>query len=150
VGEARYANGVELNIDTTITLEEFQMMLMDPNWTPPTPPPDLACNNCHTTGAKYFEIQHTPTQAARFSDDDLRTIFTTGTKPPGVGFRVIPEMLFNQSAEEVYMSFHKWEATEDEIIGMIIYLRSLTPTGQGDILLPDGSYAPPGMLPMTP
>jgi hypothetical protein len=30
-----------------------------------------------------------------------------------------------------------------------VYLRSLTPTGQGDILLPDGTYVAPGsMLPM--
>ena len=33
---------------------------------------------------------------------------------------------------------------DDEIKGLIIYLRSLTPTGQGDILLPDGTYVAPG------
>lgn len=154
MGSARYSNGVELNIPDTVDLEQFQMMLLDPNWMPPPPPPNLACNNCHSTGAKYFEVQHTPTQAARFSDDDLKTILTMGKKPEGVGFRVLPDMIFGMTAEEMYAQFHKWEATDDEIKGLIIYLRSLTPTGQGDIRLPDGSYVAPGEpppnLPMTP
>ena len=146
-GSKRYANGVELNIPDTVDLEQFQMMLLDPNWSPPAPPPNLACNNCHSTGAKYFEVQHTPTQAARFSDDDLKSILTTGKKPEGVGFRVLPDMIFGMTAEEMYAQFHKWEASDDEIKGLIIYLRSLTPTGQGDIRLPDGTYVAPGEPP---
>jgi len=144
MGTARYANGVEFDIPDTIDLEMFQMMLLDPNWMPPKPPADLACNNCHSTGAKYFEVQHTPTQAARFSDDDLRTILTMGKKPAGVGFRVLPKMIFGMTAEQMYAESHRWEASDDEITGLIIYLRSLTPQGQGDILLPDGTYVAPG------
>ena len=120
---------------------------LDPNYTPPEPPDDLACNNCHTTGAKYFEIQHTPTQAARFSDDELKAILTMGMKPEGVGYRVLPEMLGGSTADEIYNDYHRWEATDEEITGMIVYLRSLTPTGQGDILLPDGTYVEPGSAP---
>ena len=146
-GKARYNNGVEFTFDV-----DFSMVL-DPNWMPPPPPPNLACNNCHSTGAKYFEFQHTPTQAARFSDDDLKTIMTMGKKPEGVGFRILPEMLGDMTAAEVYASFHKWDASDEEIKGLIIYLRSLTPTGQGDIRLPDGTYVAPGSpppnLPMT-
>jgi hypothetical protein len=147
-GEARYANGVELSIelDPGMTLMDF-INNLDPNYVPPEPPKDLACNNCHTTGAKYFEIQHTPTQAARFSDEELETILTTGTKPDGVGYRVLPDMLFNLTADELYTQYHQWDASEDEIKGLIIYLRSLTPTGQGDILLPDGTYVAPGSAP---
>jgi hypothetical protein len=141
-GKARYNNGVEFTFDV-----DFSMVL-DPNWMPPPPPPNLACNNCHSTGAKYFEFQHTPTQAARFSDDDLKTILTMGKKPEGVGFRILPEMLGDMTAAEVYASFHKWEATPEELKGLIIYLRSLTPTGQGDIRLPDGTYVAPGSSPM--
>jgi hypothetical protein len=139
-GQKRYANGVDFDLPTMI---DFTMVL-DPNYMPPLPPANLACNNCHGTGAKYGEIQHTPTQCARFSDDDLKMIFTMGMKPPGIGFRVLPPMLGNMTAEQVYASFHKWMASDAEIKGLIIYLRSLTPTGQGDILLPDGSYAAPG------
>jgi hypothetical protein len=142
-GKARYANGVDFEFPDV----DFSQAVLDPNWMPPPPPPNLACNNCHSTGAKYFEIQHTPTQCARFSDEDLITIFTTGMKPPGVGFRVLPKMLGDMTAEEVYSSFHKWDASDDEKKGLIIYLRSLTPTGQGDILLPDGSYVAPGTVP---
>jgi hypothetical protein len=144
-GEARYANGVEFDLPGWESVDIG--MLIDPNWRPPPPPPNLACNNCHTTGAKYFEFQHTPTQAARFSDDDLRIILTMGKKPEGVGFRILPQMLGNMTAAQVYADFHTWEATDDEITGLIIYLRSLTPTGQGDIRLPDGTYVAPGEMP---
>jgi hypothetical protein len=71
-----------------------------------------------------------------------------GKKPEGVGFRILPMMLGNMTAAEVYASFHKWEATPEELKGLIIYLRSLTPTGQGDIRLPDGTYVAPGSSPM--
>jgi len=151
-GEARYANGVDFEFPG---FEDVDFsMLLDPNWMPPPPPPNLACNNCHSTGAKYFEFQHTPTQAARFSDADLKNIMTMGKKPVGVGFRTLPEMLGSQTNEEVYAMFHRWEATDDEVKGVILYLRSLTPTGQGDIRLPDGTYVAPGEtppnLPMRP
>jgi hypothetical protein len=148
-GEARYNNGIEFDLPT-LDPAMFAELLLDPNWMPPKPPGDIACNNCHTTGAKYFEIQHSPTQAARFSDDQLRQILSTGTKPTGVGYRILPEMLGNMTADEVYKSFHTWESTEEEIVGLIVYLRSLTPVGQGDILLPDGTYVAPGTdLPMA-
>jgi hypothetical protein len=140
-GEARYNNGVEF----TLMIDFSQ--IVDPNWMPPIPPPNLACNNCHSTGAKYLEIQHTPTQEARFSDDELSTIFSKGMKPPGVGFRVLPAMVGNMTDVDLYAAYHKWDATPQEIKGLIIYLRSLTPTGMGDILLPDGTYAPPGGMP---
>ena len=144
-GKARYNNGVDFELPG---IEDVDFgMLLDPNWMPPAPPGDLACNNCHSTGAKYFEFQHTPTQAARFSDEQLKNIMTMGKKPDGVGFRIIPEMLFNTTGPELYAQFHKWEATDDEIKGVIIYLRSLTPTGQGPIRLPDGTYVEPGETP---
>jgi hypothetical protein len=140
-GEARYNNGV----DFTLMVDFAQ--IIDPTWTPPPPPPNLACNNCHSTGAKYFEIQHTPTQAARFSDADLSTIFTKGMKPPGVGFRLLPAMIGSMTGVDTYAQFHKWDASPGEVKGLIVYLRSLTPQGQGDILLPNGTYVAPGSVP---
>jgi len=138
-GNARYNNGVEYEIPAT-TPADFLAAITDPNWVPPDVPTGIACNNCHTTGAKYFEIQHTPTQLAYYSDDDLRTILIEGKKPAGAMFRVIPDMLGSQTNEELYASFHTWDATDDEITGLIVYLRALTPQGQGDIKLPDGTY----------
>ena len=70
-GEARYDNGVDY-VMPNISFAD----LLDPNYVPPETPDDLACNNCHTSGAKYLEIQHTPTQIAYISDTDLLTIFT--------------------------------------------------------------------------
>jgi hypothetical protein len=70
-----------------------------------------------------------------------------GQKPAGVGFRVLPEMIFGMTAEEMYAESHRWEASDEEIVGLIAYLRSLTPAGQGDILLPDGTYIAPGETP---
>lgn len=140
MGEARYNNGVEY------TIPDFDFAaLLDPNFMPPEPPGDLACNNCHTTGAKYFEIQHTPNQAAYYSDEDLVTILTEGKKPEGAPYRILPENL-----EHLYVQFHTWESSEEERKGLIMYLRSLTPEGQGDIKLPDGTYVPVGTMPMTP
>jgi hypothetical protein len=146
-GEARYNNGIDFELPM-IDPAAFAELLLDPNWMPPKPPGDIACNNCHSTGAKYFEVQHTPTQAARFTDDQLRTILTMGMKPAGVGFRVLPEMLLGMTATDLYAEFHTWDSTEEEITGLIVYLRSLTPQGQGDILLPDGTYVEPGTMPM--
>jgi hypothetical protein len=134
-GEARYANGVEYDLPMLNFAD-----LINPDWVPPEPPDNLACNNCHTTGAKYFEIQHTPTQIARLSNEDLITILTTGMKPQGVDFRVLPEAF-----EHLYVGFHTWEASEEDQLGLIVYMRSLTPAGQGDVVLPEGGFGPPPM-----
>jgi hypothetical protein len=147
VGEARYNNGV----DYTIPALDFAQ-LVDPNWMPPPTPKNLACNNCHTTGAKYFEIQHTPTQIGNISDQDLITIFTTGMKPPGVPYHLLPMQL-----QRLYPEFHTWEAGPAEQKGLIVYLRSLTPTDQGKInlqdsgiVLPDAGMLPDGGVPPRP
>ena len=96
---------------------------------------DMRCNTCHTTGADNFMVQHTPTQAARFSDDELVAIFTEGMKPPGVGYRALPEMYQN-----FYEFMHTWNVTQEQAFGLVIYMRSLTPEGQGEVQLPAGFY----------
>jgi hypothetical protein len=126
-GEARYNNGV----DYMLPMLSFTDLL-NPNYVPPEPPDNLACNNCHTTGAKYFEIQHTPTQIAYISDSDLVTIFTKGEKPEGVAWSLIPPNL-----QHLYVQFHTWEAPQDQQKALIVYLRSLTPVVQGEILIPN-------------
>jgi hypothetical protein len=133
-GDARYNNGVEYNLP-----ELDFTQLIDPNFMVPEPPGDLACNNCHTKGAKYFEIIHSPTQASRYSDEELINIFTMGIKPEPVCYRVLPP-----DFQHLYLDFHTWDAPAEEQKALIMYLRALTPEGQGDILLPDGTYAMPG------
>jgi hypothetical protein len=146
LGNMRYNNGVEFEFPE-ITPEMFAELILDPNWMPPPPPPDSSCNSCHSDGAKYFEIQHTPTQAARFSDDDLANIMSMGMKPEGIGFRILPDMLGNQTAQEIYSMYHRWDADDTQIKGLVVYLRSIAPKGQGDIKLPDGTYVEPGTMP---
>ena len=89
-------------------------------------------------------------EVSRVSDQELITILTMGMKPAGVGFRILPPMLGDQTDVEIYADYHTWEATDEELKGLVVYLRSLTPTGQGDIKLPDGSYVGPDSMPMTP
>ena len=100
-------------------------------------PTNTKCTNCHSTGAKIFEVQHTPTQIAQVSDADLITIFTKGMKPASIGFRVLPTDL-----QETYAQMHQWMASDEEVKALVVYLRSLTPEGQGDFLGPDGKYYP--------
>ncbi len=108
---------------------------------PMAPPPDTKCTVCHgSNSSSTFNVQHTPTQCARISDDGLTQIMTTGTKPADVPFRVLPDTItFGTTMytnAQLYMMFHLWKATPDQLKGMILYLRSLTPTGQGCVTNP--------------
>jgi len=149
VGEARYDNGTNYEFPE-LGPDEFAALLLDPSWSPPAPPDNCSCISCHSSNAMYFEIQHTPTQAARFSDEQLMNIMTMGMKPEGVGFRILPEMLGEKTNVEIYEEFHTWTGSEQELKGLVVYLRSLAPTGQGDIKLPDGTYVEPGSMPPMP
>ena len=53
-------------------------------------------------------------------------------KPSFARWVFLPEQF-----QDLYVDFHTWESTEAEQKGLIVYLRSLTPTGQGDFLIPD-------------
>lgn len=150
VGQKRYLEGAPFDLesfransqldpeDYEVDFETGEVRITNPDAAAFGNPTDLRCDTCHTEGADSFQVQHTPTQAARFSDEDLIRIFTEGRKPEGVGFRVLP-----LDFQPLYGYFHTWDTTEAEVRGMVAYLRSLTPKGQGDILLPDGNLAFP-------
>lgn len=111
-------------------------------------PGNLRCDTCHTEGADNLEVMNTPLQTAVYSDEELRTIFTMGIKPVAVGFKVLPE-----PAQPFYPLFHTWEASDEQIGGLIAYLRSLEPKGQGEVIRPDTSdlpSLPPLCLPQDP
>jgi hypothetical protein len=87
----------------------------------------LACTNCHgpTANGPYKTVAHTPQQIGGFSDDQLKMIFS-GIWPTGSGNPFDATITSQRNWE----SFHKWEMTDDEAAGVIIYLRALTPTPQ--------------------
>lgn len=126
LGEERYNNGADWSLN----------ILM-----PMAPPPDTKCTVCHSENSSTdFDIEHTPTQLARASDSEITQIMTTGTKPASVPFRVLPDtitfgtMTFTNA--ELYQEFHLWTASPDALTGMILYLRALTPRGQGCVTDP--------------
>lgn len=126
LGEQRYNNGSDWTLDVL---------------NPMAPPPDTKCTVCHSANSSSgFDVAHTPTQCARISDEAMAQIMTTGTKPADVEFRVIPETIMFGTTTltnvELYQMFHLWNTTEDSLRGMILYLRSLTPAGQGCVTNP--------------
>jgi hypothetical protein len=89
---------------------------------------DARCTNCHGPTASmgpFKTVSHTPEQIGGFSDDQLKGIFN-GMWPTGSGnpfdATIVPQ--------RTWEGFHKWNMTDDEAAGVIIYLRALTPQAQ--------------------
>jgi hypothetical protein len=78
---------------------------------------DPPCTNCHVNGQA---IDHSPASMAGASDPKLMTVITTGISTAGFPITVDPSDPSKQ---------HKWEATEDELDGLVTYLRGLEPRG---------------------
>ena len=112
-GSARYNDGVVLNFGPGHQAEDGGAGL-------------ASCTNCHgpTANGAFKDVAHTPEQTGGFSDDDLNNIFRNGTVPDGGYFdpSIVPYDRWQQ--------FHKWSMTDDEAKGIVVYLRSLTPTPQ--------------------
>jgi hypothetical protein len=112
-----------------------------------------ACTTCHGPTATEFifkDVEHTPEQTGGFSDQDLQNIILNGEVPDGgyfdpavldgfvqqscddAGTTVGPNMSpCAQKAYQRWQSFHQWQdITQDEIPGVICYLRSLAPQDQ--------------------
>lgn len=121
-GKSRYNNGVvalKLNDAGRPTITAGGIML-DPN---------ASCNNCHGTTAMALGVEHTPQQLGGMTDDEVVTIFSMGKKPEGA-------KMITGIPVTAWMSFHKWQMTDDEKTGILLYLRSLAPKGQGGIRFP--------------
>jgi len=88
----------------------------------------LSCTNCHGAGADKGsgDVEHTPTQTAGYSDEELITIFTKGQKPAGVPQRVMMD-------KARWSKLHQWQMDEYAVKGIVVYLRSLEPKSQGDV-----------------
>jgi len=121
-GSMRYNNTIMLS--SIIPMGGAAMML----------PKDISCKNCHGDGAMFLAVQHTPQQTGGYSDDELKKIITMGMKPAGsVSKTGVPLA--------IYQWFHTWMASDEEQMGLVIYLRSLAPKSQGD--LDFGGLMPP-------
>jgi hypothetical protein len=92
---------------------------------------DGACTSCHgeLTGQEEavvipVTVRNTPTQIGGYTDEELKTIITMGSKPRGVD---TGELL---GSRVIWKFAHRWEATPEELNGLVIYLRSLPPREQ--------------------
>lgn len=90
------------------------------------PTQQAACTNCHgpTATSAFKDIGHTPQQTAGFSDDELQGIFRNGVVPEGGYFdpAIVPY--------DTWQGFHKWDMTDEQAKGIVVYLRALTPEQQ--------------------
>jgi hypothetical protein len=128
-GEARYSNGM------MITWMRPMMAAMGEGTCglPVTIdlPKTSACGNCHNS-MNAFSVEHTPTQTAGYSNEDLVNIFTTGAKPAGGTFNS-PFLRNAPMPDCIYKAFHTWEMTDDEKKGIVWKLRSIAPKVQEEI-----------------
>ena len=89
-----------------------------------------ACTGCHgdtATSGPYKTVSHTPEQTGGFSDDQLQNIFRNGAFPGGA---TDPNFDSSIVMYPTWSAFHKWDMSDDEAKGVIVYLRSLTPQAQ--------------------
>lgn len=86
-----------------------------------------ACEICHAEGKGP---NHTPSEVDRDEDGDLIQIITTGVDPednPEEPARIADRKEF----EAILRGFdHMWQVTEEEKVGLVAYIRSLTPKGR--------------------
>lgn len=93
----------------------------------------VSCVSCHDPSAASSmatdsgrTVEHTPQQTGGFTDDQMKQIFLDGVLPPSDAnpLHISPNR---------FMSFHTWQASDDEANGLVAFLRSLTPKSQGPL-----------------
>jgi hypothetical protein len=87
--------------------------------------PNASCSECHRKSTLSAVIQHSPTQTAGYSDEEITTIFTMAMKPKGWK-QHFPDL------GPFWKMFHKWTMPPDQARGLISYLRALEPTDMGE------------------
>jgi hypothetical protein len=94
-------------------------------------PTTSACGNCHNP-MNTISVEHTPTQTAGYSNEDLVNIFSAGQKPAGGTFNS-PFLRNAPMPDCIYGEFHTWEMSDDEKKGIVWKLRSIAPRVQQEI-----------------
>jgi hypothetical protein len=90
---------------------------------------EAACTSCHgdtATNGPFKTVSHTPEQIGGFSDEQVTNIFRNGMFPSPDDFDTTVQGLTLQMWER----FHHWAVTDEQSKGVVVYLRSLTPTAQ--------------------
>jgi hypothetical protein len=87
---------------------------------------DAACISCHSFDAHFLRYVPTPTQLARYSDEELSALAADGETPEGYRFfsgalRDLPD------PECGYAIYHKRAIDADTQRGLVLKLRSLEP-----------------------
>lgn len=87
---------------------------------------NTSCANCHepSSTSPFKDISHTPEQTGGYSDTDLDQIIRKGVVPEG-GY-------YDSSlvSKDMFTRLHQYSLTDDQMKGLIVYLRSLTPSAQ--------------------
>lgn len=96
-------------------------------------PPSSACGSCHTNRSSApYALEYTPTQTARYSNEELADIFLAGKRGEVSMF----DSTFLQQASEpscVFAMLHTWEMSDEETRGVIAQLRAFPPKANAAI-----------------
>lgn len=114
IGEARYNQdtGSLVEIDPEAADEAMPGSGFDIN-------EDTSCTNCHGE-TSTLNVRHTPQQTAGYSDAELISIFTEAKKPEWAKMNTdFPPF--------IWRAVHTWNMTEEQKMGIVVYLRSLQP-----------------------
>jgi hypothetical protein len=68
-------------------------------------------------------------QTGGWTDRELQETFSDGVVPDGSVFAT-------PIRPETYRSFHRWSATEQEKVGLVCYMRSITPASHATLDFP--------------
>jgi hypothetical protein len=101
-------------------------------------PDNTSCDGCHGAGSMYLDVVHTPQQTGGFSDAWFSSLFTMGTRlrssgpPPTVPVCLPYEWSITEGIPLVVLrQFHVGDASQEELAGLLLYLRSLPLMTQG-------------------
>jgi hypothetical protein len=92
-------------------------------------PKRVACVACHGDEPKYLTVRHTPMQTGGWTDDELQQTFSDGFIPDGSVFAT-------PFPRETYQRVHQWSVTKQEKVGLVCYMRSITPASHGTLDFP--------------
>lgn len=124
-GEARYNNDVTSSFDRRDLPECGLVLDLD------VPTTMTSCSNCHDP-MNMITVEPTPTQTAGYSNKQLMALFTEAEKP-AYGWFYSPYLRTAPLPDCLYKQFHTWDMTDDEKIGIVWKLRSITPKVQKEV-----------------
>lgn len=98
-------------------------------------PRDAACASCHDESTEGDSIAISPAQLAGLTDEDLIDIITHGRTAGGPFYQALMPDVRCWSFPK-YDDFHAWSVDEEDMAGLLLKLRSLTPQARVRLDLP--------------